>query len=66
MRRRGAKVYDGEAAVALRAMQQAAREVRRVVDGGDTAYLTLIARLHRQGPAEAPRDPEGPSLLIQP
>jgi hypothetical protein len=66
MRRRGAKVYDGEAAVALRAMEKAAREVRRVVEGGDTAYLTLMARLHRQVAAEAPRGPEGPSLLIQP
>lgn len=66
MRQRGAKVYDREAAVALRAMETAARDVRRAADGGDTAYLTLMARLHPQAPAEAPRRPEGPSLLIQP
>ena len=66
MRQRGAKVYDREAAVALRAMATAARDALRAVDGGDTAYLTLMARLHPQAPGEAPRRPEAPSLLIQP
>jgi hypothetical protein len=66
LRDRGAQVHDREAASALRAMASAAREVRKAADGGDTAYLALMARLHPQSPAEAPRMTDGSSLLIQP
>ena len=66
MRQKGAQVSDREAAIALRALERGAREVRGVIEGGDTAFLTLMARLHPPAPAEPQRGPEGPSLLIQP
>jgi hypothetical protein len=65
MRQRGAKVSDREAAVALRAIERGAREVRGI-DGGDTAFLSLMARLHPPVAAEPQVAAEGPSLLIQP
>ena len=44
MREQGAAVYDREAAIVLRAIEQGAREVR-APDEGDAAYVDLIARL---------------------
>jgi hypothetical protein len=44
MRQHGAKVYDREAAITLRAIEQGARETRKT-DASPTAYLTLIGRL---------------------
>jgi hypothetical protein len=66
MRQKGARVSDREAAVALRAIEKGAREVRHTGDGGETAYLMLMARLTQQPAAEPPPGAEGPSLLIQP
>jgi hypothetical protein len=70
VRQQGAKVYDGETAIVLRAIEQGAREARLAVDGGDVAYLTLITRLlqHRSGPPgpepETGPKSEGPSLIL--
>jgi hypothetical protein len=45
MRQHGAAVYEREAAIVLRAIEAGARETRKYGDGGETAYLSLIARL---------------------
>jgi hypothetical protein len=45
VRSHGTTVYDGEAALALRAMEAGARETRARTDGGSTAYLSLMGRL---------------------
>ncbi|MBI3047106.1 MAG: hypothetical protein HYY76_02235 [Acidobacteria bacterium] len=67
VREQGARVYDGEAAVALRAIEQGAR-MARTADEGATAYLDLVGRLLRvAGPAETARpDSPAPSSLIIP
>lgn len=44
MREQGATVYDGEAALVLRAIEQGAREARAPGEG-DTAYVDLVGRL---------------------
>jgi hypothetical protein len=44
IRERGAAVSDREAAIVLRAIEQGARNTPRTA-GGDTAYLSLVARL---------------------
>lgn len=48
VRQQGATVYDREAAIVLRAIERGAREARRAADGGDVAYLTMMARLLQQ------------------
>jgi hypothetical protein len=45
MRAQGAKVYDHEIAVVLRAIERGAREVRRQMEGAPDAYLSLMGRL---------------------
>ena len=45
VRQHGTTVYDGEAALALRAIEAGARETRTRADGGPTAYLSLMSRL---------------------
>jgi hypothetical protein len=45
VRSHGTTVYDGEAALALRAMEAGARETRTRTDGSPTAYLALMGRL---------------------
>lgn len=45
MRQHGATVYDGEAAIVLRAIEQGARETRSRAGAGATAYLDLVGRL---------------------
>jgi hypothetical protein len=63
MRQQGAKIYDHEAAIALRAIERGARERR----GEDNAYLTLMSRLLRQNRAAEPAPaPEPTSSLILP
>jgi hypothetical protein len=47
LREQGATVYDGEVAIALRAIEQGARDVRAQSAGGETAYLELMSRLLR-------------------
>lgn len=49
----GAKIYDGEAAIVLRAIEEGARSVRRATDGTDAAYLTVMGRLLRKNGAGA-------------
>lgn len=50
MREQGGTVYDREAAIVLRAIEQGARESRKW-GGPDTAYLALVARLLQVGAA---------------
>src|SRR5688572_3925367 len=38
LREQGAKVYDGETAIVLRAIEQGAREARTKMEGNDVAY----------------------------
>ena len=45
LKEKGAKVYDHEIAVTLRAIERGAREIPKVAEDGDAAYLQLIARL---------------------
>jgi hypothetical protein len=63
MRQQGAKIYDHEAARALRAIEEGAREK----SDNDTAYITLMGRLLRQNrAAEAEPAPQPTSSLILP
>jgi hypothetical protein len=72
LRERRVKVYDGEAAIVLRAIEQGAREVRKAAGGGDAAYLGLMGRLlvqnasERQGsePAGGANPAERSSLIV--
>ena len=61
IRQQGARIFDREAAVVLRAIERGAREARRSTEGDDAAYLTLMARLLQQtrGPEEPARSGEG-------
>lgn len=45
MRKQGAKIFDHEISVALRAIERGARETRTHADGASNAYLTLMGRL---------------------
>jgi hypothetical protein len=45
IREQGAAVSDAEAAIALRAIEQGARDAKKTGDGTDTSYGSLIARL---------------------
>jgi hypothetical protein len=63
MRQQGATVYDGEAAIVLRAIEQGAREMGKT-SAGDGAYLALMARLLQMTAAEAP--PQPPGTLVTP
>ena len=44
MEKQGARIYEREAAIVLRAIEKGARETRKV-EPGDASYLTLMARL---------------------
>jgi hypothetical protein len=69
MREKGARIFDSEAAVALRAIERGARETRTRTDGGDVAYLQLTARLlqlNRAARADAATSPRPGSSLILP
>ena len=70
MRQHGAAVYDREAAIVLRAIEQGARETRLALDEGPTSYLALAARLlqvnraaQTGGAAESPARPTGSIVL---
>jgi hypothetical protein len=66
MKQEGATVYDREAAIVLRAIEQGARDIRTVLPG-DTAYLDLVGRLLQVNrPAEAAPQPPAASSLILP
>ena len=45
MRAQGAKIFDHEISVVLRAIEHGAREARTHADGAANAYLTLMGRL---------------------
>lgn len=45
IRQKGGKVYDREAAIALRAIEQGARDARKAAGGDAATYLTLMGRL---------------------
>lgn len=45
MRQQGAKVYDHETALVLRAIERGARDARKQRDGATDAYLSLMGRL---------------------
>ncbi|MBI4886621.1 MAG: hypothetical protein HY824_05980 [Acidobacteria bacterium] len=64
IREQGAKVYDGEAAIALRAVEQGARTLR--AGAHDTTYVELVGRLLQgQAADEArPESPVAPSLIL--
>lgn len=69
-RKDGAVVYDGEAAIALRAIEQGAREVGKAGES-DTAYQDLVARLLQVNKAakaagHAPAEAKPASSLILP
>jgi hypothetical protein len=66
MRQQGVKVYDGEAAIVLRAIEQGAREARKQ-GASDTAYLALMGRLlQATRPPETAQAETKPSSLILP
>ena len=66
MRQQGAKVSDGEVALVLRTIVKGAREVRHVTDGGDTAYLALMARMLPSSPpaSEQAGAADPPRLIV--
>ncbi len=66
VRGHGTKIYDGELAIALRAIERGARETRKQ-SGEDTAYLALVARLlhvtRGQGSPEETTTPSSSLIL---
>jgi hypothetical protein len=64
LRAKGPKVYDGEAAIALRAIEHGAREVHRAPGADDASYLTLIGRLIQVSPRSAEETVEGSALIV--
>ena len=67
MKKQGAKVYDHETAVVLRAIESGAREVRKQSDGAADAYLTLVGRLlqvNRIARSDSPPDQPTSSLVL--
>ena len=69
MRKQGAKVFDHEIAVVLRAIENGAREAHRQSDGDTHAYLTLMGRLlqmNRMARSEAPKDQASASSIVLP
>ena len=65
MREHGAKVFDHETAVVLRAIERGARETRASAGGASDAYLALMARLLTANrPQGTPKNPERPATSI--
>lgn len=63
MRTHGATVYDREAAIVLRAIEQGARDTGKVAGGDTAAYIALTGRLlqvNRAAAVEAPAEPSEP------
>ena len=64
MREQGATVYDREAAIVLRAIEQGARDIRKT-SAGDTAYQDLVARLLQVNKAAAPAERTSPAPAVR-
>ena len=69
IRQHGTKVYDREAAIVLRAIEQGARETRKAAGGDATAYLALMTRLLQtnqagKGDAASEAQPSKPAGTI--
>ena len=66
IRARGTRIFDGEAAIALRAIEAGAREARKN-PADDTAYLALVGRLlHARSQPAADEEVKPASSLILP
>jgi hypothetical protein len=66
MKEQGATAYDREVAIVMRAIEQGAREIKKVAPG-ETAYLELMSRLLQiNRAAEAQAQPAAASSLILP
>jgi hypothetical protein len=66
VRAHGTKVYDGEIAIALRAIERGARDGKKQA-AGDTAYISLIDRLLHMRRQSSPEEAAKPaSSLILP
>ena len=71
MRKQGAKVYDHETAVVLRAIEHGAREARKELGGAGDAYLLLMGRLLQvnrlaQSATAGNTDQRGESSIVLP
>jgi hypothetical protein len=55
VRTRGTRIYDGELAITLRAIERGARETRKLT-GQDAAYIALVSRLLQVRSGQAPAD----------
>ena len=67
MKEQGAKVYDHETAVVLRAIESGARDVRKQSDGSADAYLTLVGRLlqvNRIARSDSPPNQPASSIVL--
>jgi len=66
IRSQGATVSDAEAAIALRAIEEGARDTRRATGGDDAVYIALVGRLLQVRKAARPESASPPpsSLII--
>jgi hypothetical protein len=68
MRQQGATVYDGEAAIVLRAIEQGARDAHTDAGAGETTYLDAMGRLLQVNRAARsgvePQPPPGGSIIL--
>jgi hypothetical protein len=65
VRSHGTKIYDGEVAIALRAIEKGARDAHKQ-PADDTAYLAIVSRLLHVRSQPAPEEPKTGSSLILP
>jgi hypothetical protein len=65
VRSHGTRIYDGEVAIALRAIERGARDAHRQ-PADDTAYLSLVGRLLHVRSQPAAEEPKAGSSLILP
>jgi hypothetical protein len=66
MREQGARIYDGEVAIVLRAIEAGARNTGGTAEAGDTRYLDLMRRLlqHSEAGGGTAEAAEGPRLIV--
>ena len=65
LREHGPTIYDSEVALALRAVERGARDIRQTM-AGDRAYLELMARILQQQAPATPGEPDRGSSIITP